>query len=111
MKKNLPVFEVDRLRIERDAVILRDVNWRVDPGQHWALLGANGSGKTSLLSAVTGYLVPTHGEIRIGGATFGTTDWRDVRRGLEFHRDQRGQVFRPRSRRAGICKTNPSRRW
>ncbi len=80
MKKREPVFEVSRLRVERDAVILRDVSWRVEPGQHWALLGANGSGKTSLLSAVTGYLIPTHGEIRIGADSFGTTDWRDVRR-------------------------------
>jgi iron complex transport system ATP-binding protein len=78
-RKSPLVFEVTRLRIERDAVILRDVSWRVDAGQHWALLGANGSGKTSLLSAVTGYLTPTDGEIRIGSSTFGTSDWRDVR--------------------------------
>ncbi len=81
MKKDpLPVFAVTRLRVERDAVILRDVSWRVEAGQHWVLLGANGSGKTSLLSAVTGYLIPTRGEIRIGGDTFGTSDWREVRR-------------------------------
>jgi iron complex transport system ATP-binding protein len=79
MKEKLPVFEVTNLHIEREAVILRDVSWRVDAGQHWAVLGANGSGKTSLLSAVTGYLIPTHGEIRIGADTFGTTDWREVR--------------------------------
>jgi len=79
MKKKMPVFEVTNLRIEREAVILRDVSWRVDAGQHWAVLGANGSGKTSLLSAVTGYLIPTRGEIRIGADTFGTTDWREVR--------------------------------
>jgi iron complex transport system ATP-binding protein len=79
MKKKLPVFEVSNLRIEREAVILREVSWRVDAGQHWAVLGANGSGKTSLLSAVTGYLIPTRGEIRIGDDTFGTTDWREVR--------------------------------
>jgi iron complex transport system ATP-binding protein len=79
MRKTQPVFEVSNLRIEREAVILRDVSWRVDAGQHWAVLGANGSGKTSLLSAVTGYLNPTRGEIRIGADTFGTTDWREVR--------------------------------
>jgi iron complex transport system ATP-binding protein len=79
MKEKLPVFEVTNLRIEREAVILRDVSWRVDADQHWAVLGANGSGKTSLLSAVTGYLTPTRGEICIGADTFGTTDWREVR--------------------------------
>ncbi len=79
MKKKQPIFEVEKLRIERDAVILHEVNWRVERGQHWVILGANGSGKTSLLSALTGYLVPTSGEVQIGSAQFGATDWRDVR--------------------------------
>jgi len=79
MRKEQPIFEVEKLRVERDAVILHEVNWRVERGQHWAILGANGSGKTSLLSALTGYLMPTRGEIRIGPATFGADDWREVR--------------------------------
>jgi iron complex transport system ATP-binding protein len=73
------IFEVRKLRVERDAVILHDVSWRVERGQHWVVLGANGSGKTSLLSALTGYLVPTRGEVTIGQARFGATDWREVR--------------------------------
>jgi iron complex transport system ATP-binding protein len=69
------------LRIERDGtVILRDVSWRVKPGQHWAILGANGSGKTSLLSALTGYLMPTAGEISLLGQTYGRSDWRELRK-------------------------------
>jgi iron complex transport system ATP-binding protein len=74
-----PIFEAENLRVERDAVILRNISWRVERGQHWVILGANGSGKTSLLSALTGYLIPTRGEMRIGGSVFGATDWRDVR--------------------------------
>src|SRR5476651_1406470 len=77
-----PIFEVEKLRVERDAVILHEVNWRVEPGQHWVILGANGSGKTSLLSTLTGYLMPTSGEIRIGTARFGAADWREVRRSV-----------------------------
>jgi iron complex transport system ATP-binding protein len=79
LKAASSIFEVRHLRVEREVVILHDVTWRVDPGQHWVILGANGSGKTSLLSALTGYLVPTAGEITIGRARFGATDWRDVR--------------------------------
>ena len=82
IKAGAPVFEVAHLRVEREAVILRDLSWRVDAGQHWVVLGANGSGKTSLLSAVTGYLIPTRGEIRIGSDTFGTADWREVRQSV-----------------------------
>ena len=54
---------MDGLRIERGGtVILDEVSWRVTRGQHWVILGANGSGKTSLLSALTGYLMPTAGK-------------------------------------------------
>ena len=74
-----PVFAVESLRVEREAVILQNISWRVERGQHWVILGANGSGKTSLLNAVTGYLMPTGGEIRIGRARFGAADWRSVR--------------------------------
>ena len=79
MKKSKAIFEVENLRVERDAVILHEVNWRVERGEHWVILGANGSGKTSLLSALTGYLMPSSGEIRIGAASFGADDWREVR--------------------------------
>ena len=79
--KKPPVLEVAQLRIERDGiVILHAVNWRVEPGQHWVLLGANGYGKTSLLSALTGYLMPTAGEITVLGQIYGQSDWRDLRK-------------------------------
>ena len=76
-----PVLSVSNLRIERGGtVILDDVNWRVQRGEHWVILGANGSGKTSLLSALTGYLMPTSGEISVLGETYGESDWRELRK-------------------------------
>ena len=75
------ILSVSGLRIERGGtVILDDVNWRVERGQHWAMLGANGSGKTSLLSALTGYLMPSAGEIFLLGETYGQSDWRELRK-------------------------------
>ena len=79
MKAGDAVIEVTSLRVEREAVILESVEWRVERGEHWAILGANGSGKTSLLRALTGYLPPTAGEIRVLGETYGRFDWRDLR--------------------------------
>ncbi|MGH7814517.1 MAG: ABC transporter ATP-binding protein [Candidatus Binataceae bacterium] len=79
MKPASPIIEVIGLRIERDAPILRRIDWRVERGQHWAIVGANGSGKTSLIRALTGYLPPTAGEIRVLGETYGRFDWRDLR--------------------------------
>ncbi|MSU25317.1 MAG: ABC transporter ATP-binding protein [Opitutus sp.] len=75
-----PVLEVTNLRVTRGATaILRGINWRVAPGEHWVILGANGSGKTSLLKALTGFLSPTAGEISLLGKTYGASDWRALR--------------------------------
>jgi iron complex transport system ATP-binding protein len=47
--------------------ILDDIDWRIEPGQHWAVLGPNGSGKTTLLRIACGYLWPTSGRVlRLG---------------------------------------------
>jgi len=47
--------------------ILADVDWRIEPRQHWAVLGPNGSGKTTLLRIACGYLWPTSGRVlRLG---------------------------------------------
>jgi len=74
------ILEVSDLRVRRGATVILDrVHWRVEPGQHWVILGANGSGKTSLLRTLTGYLAPTTGDIRLLGEQFGESDWRQLR--------------------------------
>lgn len=62
------------------AVILDRISWSVARGEHWIILGANGSGKTSLLSALTGYLTPTSGEVELLSQRYGRTDWRELRK-------------------------------
>jgi iron complex transport system ATP-binding protein len=75
------ILTVQDLRVERSgAVILGGVSWEVGRGEHWVILGANGSGKTSLLSALTGYLMPTAGEITVLGRRYGESDWRELRK-------------------------------
>jgi iron complex transport system ATP-binding protein len=81
LKNSKTILSISALRIERSGtVILDDVHWRVTRGQHWVILGANGSGKTSLLSALTGYLMPTAGDICLLGQTYGESDWRELRK-------------------------------
>jgi len=77
------LVEVAGLTIHREtAVILDRVDWSMRTGEHWVILGANGSGKTSLLMALTGYLMPTAGGITVLGRTFGESDWRELRRDI-----------------------------
>jgi iron complex transport system ATP-binding protein len=49
-------------------------------GEHWAVLGLNGSGKTSLLQMIAGYLWPSQGTISVLGNRYGAADLRVVRR-------------------------------
>lgn len=46
-------------------VALDALNLTIEPGQTLGLLGANGAGKTTFIRLVTGYLLPTDGEVRI----------------------------------------------
>ena len=71
-----PILDIIDLCLERgDTQILNGLNWRIEAGEHWVVLGPNGSGKTSLLAALTGYKSPTSGKIHILGKTFGEDDW------------------------------------
>ncbi len=75
-----PLLNVSSVRIQRgDATLLHDVSWRVGRGEHWAIIGPNGCGKTSLLKALTGYLSTTAGDIELLGKRYGETDWRELR--------------------------------
>jgi iron complex transport system ATP-binding protein len=75
------ILDVHDLGVFRGkARILDGVSWRVARGEHWVILGANGSGKTSLLSALTGYLTPSGGTVSLLGETYGESDWRELRR-------------------------------
>lgn len=52
--------QLKRVRIDRgDRTVLRDVDWRIRPGERWVLLGHNGSGKTQLLKLLAGDVWPT----------------------------------------------------
>lgn len=62
--------------------ILKDVTWRIEPGQHWALIGTNGSGKTSLLNIINGYLWPSRGSASVLGTDFGKASLQTMRQDI-----------------------------
>jgi ATPase subunit of ABC transporter with duplicated ATPase domains len=48
-------------------LLFSDVSFRVSPGQHVGLLGANGVGKSTLLKVLVRVLSPDQGEVSVGG--------------------------------------------
>jgi ATP-binding cassette subfamily B protein len=60
--------------------VLRDVSFRVRPGERVALVGATGSGKTTTLSLLLGFYRPTSGRILVDGRSLAEIDPRSVRR-------------------------------
>jgi len=50
-----PLVRITNAKIQYgDTVIFKDLSWTIDANQHWQLTGPNGSGKTGLLSLITG---------------------------------------------------------
>jgi molybdate transport system ATP-binding protein len=50
---------LNRVDLDRGGrAVLRDVAWRIEPGQRWLLVGGNGAGKTQLLKLVAGSVWP-----------------------------------------------------
>jgi len=67
-----PVIEFNNVTLQRNGKrILEGVTWRVNPGENWVMLGANGSGKTTVLKVLAGYEWPTQGEVTVLGNRFG----------------------------------------
>lgn len=60
--------------------ILAALDWRVAPGEHWLVLGGNGSAKTSLVRIAGLDLHPTTGTVEVLGERLGATDVRRLRR-------------------------------
>jgi energy-coupling factor transporter ATP-binding protein EcfA2 len=52
----------------RRILALKGVTVRIPEGQFAAIVGQNGSGKTSLARCISGYLRPTRGSLRVAGA-------------------------------------------
>ncbi|MDR2430143.1 MAG: ATP-binding cassette domain-containing protein [Puniceicoccales bacterium] len=95
MMKRPPIIHVENLRVERERTILRHVNWTMRRGENWVILGANGSGKTSLLKVLTGYLAETRGHITIANATRGADDWRELRKRVGLVTHALGRMIEP----------------
>ncbi|HEY5842620.1 MAG TPA: ATP-binding cassette domain-containing protein, partial [Mycobacterium sp.] len=46
--------------------VLRDVEWRIGPGERTGIVGANGAGKSTLLGLIAGTVAPDSGRVKRG---------------------------------------------
>ncbi len=66
--------------IRNGKYILKDVNWHVNRGEHWVILGPNGSGKTTTLNMVNGYIFPSQGHVKVLEFEFGHSSIIELRK-------------------------------
>lgn len=101
-----PALELRSISLHRDTnTILDDVSWSVLPGEHWIILGANGSGKTSLVRIAALYLHPSAGEVVVTGERLGDTDVRNLRRRVAYMSAAFATELRPQLRAFEIVMT------
>jgi len=94
------IFENVSFRyIEHGEPVLSDVSLTAEPGQVVALLGATGSGKSTIINLIPRFYDVTEGRVMIDG-----TDVRDVT--IESLRSQIGIVFQETTLFAGTIKEN-----
>jgi cobalt/nickel transport system ATP-binding protein len=97
-----PLIQVRNLEYsyEDGTIALKGVNFRLDPGESVALLGANGSGKTTFVMHLNGLLAAEghhgHGSVEVCGMPVTKDNLAAVRRkiGMVFQ-DSDSQLFMP----------------
>lgn len=89
-------FKDVHYRYPNGSEALCGVSFRILHGEKVAVLGANGAGKSTLLLHTDGLLLPTSGEVIIGGITVTRKTLPAVRRSVGFvFQDSDNQLFMP----------------
>lgn len=68
--------------LKQRVILLEEVEWKVDRGEHWVMLGPNGAGKTTLLHLAAADSHASEGTVEVLGKRLGNTDMRALRENI-----------------------------
>ena len=88
-------FEAAELRARDGSPMVGPLDLRMERGQRWALLGPNGSGKTSLLLLAGARRQPIRGAVSVLGERMGEVDVRVLRRRIGHVSHRLADSMRP----------------
>ncbi|MFK8025293.1 MAG: ABC transporter ATP-binding protein [Ilumatobacter sp.] len=81
----IAALDVNDIVMRRDGTTILDgISLRVHSAERWVVLGANGSGKTSLMRIMALYDHPTSGTVDVLGERLGHIDIRDLRQRIGY---------------------------
>ena len=104
--KKLVSLKLENISLVRGRTqILSDVNLEVQAHDRWVILGANGSGKTSLLKKAGLYLHPSSGTVNVLGHELGKSDIRKIRNLVGFTSASLADLLRPSLLAKEVVKT------
>ncbi len=96
MSYEFPALNVVDVVLRRDgATILHGVSLQIASDERWVIIGANGSGKTSLMRVMALYDHPTSGTVDVLGERLGRTDVRELRRRIGYSSAALADQLRP----------------
>ncbi len=89
----MPILSLKNVSVHKyDTPVLFDLDWQLQAGEQWAIVGANGAGKTTLLETITGRWATAAGKLtKHGVVEFVASDYsfnRIARAAAQYHQQR-----------------------
>lgn len=68
----------------KDRILFRNVNFSVEKGEVFSILGSNGIGKSTLLNCIANLLTPFEGEISLNGVPMKNMDLKEIAKTIGY---------------------------
>ncbi len=82
---NIPIIEFVNVSYEKNhRKIINNVSFKIISNQTYALVGNSGSGKSTIIKLIMGFISPTAGEIKINGKNITTFSVEEIRSNITY---------------------------